>query len=79
MYFISLPNQNQHFTLVVPRIRYQSPWKQEVQQIMTSVTLPTVLASCYFPSLSLSAARTVFVFANEGSDGITAGARLAEK
>lgn len=51
-YFISLPNQNQHFTFLVPRIRCQSPWKREVQQIMTSVPLWTVLASCYFPSMS---------------------------
>lgn len=50
--FISFLNQKYHFTFLVSRIRYPSPWKQEVQQIMTSVMLSMLLATCCFLSMS---------------------------
>lgn len=69
--FISLLNQKYHFTFLVSRIRCQSPWKQEVQQIMTSVVFSMLLGTfqaCL--SLSLNVMRAVFILASEGNDGI---------
>ena len=71
--FISLLNQKYHLTFLVFRIRCRSPWKQEVQQIMTSVVFSMLLATfqaCL--SVSLNVMKAVFTLASEGNEGIMA-------